>query len=1073
MDASAWAAAGRSILIAFVVCASVSLAPAATRAAEGSGVVMEAKTLLAGNARTGSWMAIDVRLTNSGPPIVGEIRLAGGAQGRTRFGAAVDLPTQSDKTYRLYAQPLTFGREIKIDLVSGESTVATTKASFTLQDANRLVIGIVAERAGDIIGSIDLPPGPNGVAPLTVAIDPADLPARVEAWGSLDRLVWQDTDSSRLSTEQLSALRGWVAGGGRLVIVGGTAGPASLSAFPDPMLPYRPTATTDVAPASLGALLGEVPENAADMPALSGELSGGRALVSVGDRVVAAERPYGGGAVTIVADSRADLARATGFVHAQERFFQMDLLRRRAGGELSALFGSAALGLDRGVRVHGFRRVAVEVAAAAAPRERAILDAYTAGVNDGLRALRSRPFEYVLLRAEPEAWKPEDSALVILAMFLDLQEGNGSLESALGLVHDLFPAALAAFLAPPGTEWDAPLEGEVFAQPAVPGPEVFDLRGDGTAIAADRGTSATSPPVVQAHASPSVAALAAMFGPKDPDQATGSNSFAVGASRTADGRAIVASDMHLGLDVPNIWYRMSWRWREGGGAADLHRTVGVTLPGTPALVAGSNTNVAWAFTNSFTDTSDLVVLEPGPSGDDTYLTPDGPKPFERRTETIAVKGAPSATLEVLSTIWGPVIDKDYQGRRRALRWVAHDPAAVNFRLLGMERADSTDDALDRAQASGVPAQNILVVDRAGRIGWTICGIVPARRTSGTLPVSWARGAASWEGWLLNAESPGRGEGAVYPIGPRDYPFVIDPPGGCLWTANARLVGGDRLATVGDGGYVLGARARHIRDDLLGRPRASEADLAEIQLDDRALFLERWRGLLLSVLDERAVAADPRRLEMRDAALAWGGRASVDSVGYRLVRGFRQSVADRVFEPFAAICRAADGRFNYRQLQQYEGPLWALVEARPVHLLDPKYKTWDELLLAGADGVLFEMRAIGPRLADRTWGERNTAAIRHPLSRAVPLLGRWLDMPAVPLPGDNHMPRVQAPSFGASERFVVSPGHEEDALFQMPGGQSGHPLSEHYADGEDDWASGRPARFLPGPARHTLILIPAR
>jgi hypothetical protein len=288
------------ILIAMIVLGSVSLAPAATRAADASGVVMEARTLLGGNARTGSWMAIDVRLTNSGPPIVGEIRLAGGAQGRTRFGAAVDLPTQSDKTYRLYAQPLTFGREIKIDLVSGESTVATTKASFTLLDVNRLVVGIVAERASDIIGSIDLPPGPNGVAPLTVAIDPADLPARVEAWGTLDRLVWQDIDSSRLSTEQLSALRGWVAGGGRLVIVGGTAGPASLSAFPDLMLPYRPTATTDVAPASLGALLGEVPDVATDMPALSGELSGGRALVSVGDRVVAAERAYGGGAVTIV-----------------------------------------------------------------------------------------------------------------------------------------------------------------------------------------------------------------------------------------------------------------------------------------------------------------------------------------------------------------------------------------------------------------------------------------------------------------------------------------------------------------------------------------------------------------------------------------------------------------------------------------------------------------------------------------------------------------------------------------------------------------------------------------------------
>ncbi|HUP55794.1 MAG TPA: hypothetical protein VM408_09830, partial [Methylomirabilota bacterium] len=245
VPASRWAATSRIVAIALVLVAATGLTvPSATNAADTSGVVMEAQALLGGNARTGSWMAVDVHLTNSGPPIVGEIRLAGGAQGRTRFGAAVDLPTQSDKTYRLYAQPLAFGREIKIDLVSGETTVSTTKVAFTLLDVNRLVVGIVAERAGEIIGSIDLPPGPNGVAPLTVAIDPAGLPARVEAWGTLDRLVWQDTDSSRLSPEQLTALRGWVAGGGRLVIVGGTSGPSSLSAFPDAMLPYRPTATT-------------------------------------------------------------------------------------------------------------------------------------------------------------------------------------------------------------------------------------------------------------------------------------------------------------------------------------------------------------------------------------------------------------------------------------------------------------------------------------------------------------------------------------------------------------------------------------------------------------------------------------------------------------------------------------------------------------------------------------------------------------------------------------------------------------------------------------------------------------
>ena len=269
-------------------------------ASAADGLTMQATALLDGHIRTGSWMAIDVHLTNDGPAVAGELRLAGGAQGRTRFGTPVDLPTQSDKVYRMYIQPPAFGRELEITLVDGATEVASTKATYVLHDPTQLTVAIVAERPGEIIGGLGLLPNQNNVAPLTVALDPSDLPERVEAWTTLDRLVWQDTDASRLSPEQLAALQGWVAGGGRLVIVGGTSGPSSLNAFPDRLLPYRPSATTDVAAASLASLLGPIPAATADLPALSGELTEGRALVTAGDRVIAAERPYGSGAVTIV-----------------------------------------------------------------------------------------------------------------------------------------------------------------------------------------------------------------------------------------------------------------------------------------------------------------------------------------------------------------------------------------------------------------------------------------------------------------------------------------------------------------------------------------------------------------------------------------------------------------------------------------------------------------------------------------------------------------------------------------------------------------------------------------------------
>src|SRR6185436_189786 len=162
---------------------------------------------------------------------------------------------------------------------------------------------------------------------------------------------------------------------------------------------------------------------------------------------------------TIRAASRPDAARALGFLHAQDRFFQMDLLRRSAAGELSALFGPLALDADKRVRVHRFRHVAGRVVARATAEERAVLTAYTEGVNAGLAALGAKPWEYLVLRTDPVPWVPEDTVLVIDAMFLDLQHGDGSYESDVGLVHDLLPQPVAELLAPIGTELDAPIVG--------------------------------------------------------------------------------------------------------------------------------------------------------------------------------------------------------------------------------------------------------------------------------------------------------------------------------------------------------------------------------------------------------------------------------------------------------------------------------------------------------------------------------------------------------------------------------------------------------------------------------------
>lgn len=772
----------------------------------------------------------------------------------------------------------------------------------------------------------------------------------------------------------------------------------------------------------------------ASLPLVSGE----RALAGLGAPVrVERDRlsvPVVRGA------SRADVARATGFLHAQERFFQMDLTRRRAAGELAEIFGPDALVLDRETRVFRMREVARRAVQALPAQERALLTAYTEGVASGLQALQAPPPEYLLLRAEPAPWKEEDALLVALAMFLTLQGGQAGQESTRGLMHDVLPAPLTAFLDPLGTEWDAPLEGEPFAQPPVPPAGVVDLR--------------KGPP------------RAASLEPWDENGfalseiAWGSNNWAVAGTHTKHGGALVADDMHLGLAVPNTWYRASLVFSDAGAE---RRVTGVTLPGAPFVVAGSNGRVAWGFTNSEGDWADLVELEIDPQNQDAYRTPEGPRTFERARETIRVKGKPDEALEVVSTVWGPVVDTDHRGRRRALAWVPLREGGLNAALLRLESAADLDAAQRIAPETGIPHQNFVAADSGGHIGWTIMGRIPRRvGHDGRLPSSWADGTRRWDGWLAAAEQP----------------RIVDPPSGRIWTANARVVAADKLAIVGYGGYDLGARQRQIRDDLLATPVASEADMLRVQLDDRALFLERWQKLLVGLLTREAIAKDARRAEARRFVESWGGRASADSVGYRIVRNFRGRVARDALLPLVTACEKADARFDYlgrrpsQGVRLFEGPLWALVSERPLHLLDPAFASWDELLLRALDATLAALVDDGTPLSERTWGQANATLIQHPMSRAVPQIAALLDMPREELPGDSHMPRVQHPTNGASERLAVSPGREELGYFHMPAGQSGHFLSPHYGDSHAAWAKGEPTPFLPGPAVNVLTLVPA-
>ena len=736
------------------------------------------------------------------------------------------------------------------------------------------------------------------------------------------------------------------------------------------------------------------------------------------------------GVPTITAGDRTDLAYATGYVHAQDRFFQMDLLRRAAAGELAALFGSAALPFDRSHRQHRFRARAEAALAGLPAADRALLDRYVAGVNDGLGALGAWPFEYGVLRSRPEPWRAEDSLLVGWAMYFDLQGNFGRKVGRAWLQARSTPEQLA-FLLPRSSRWDAPIDAPAIAEPQPPIPETApDWYGRPARRAVDAGIL---------------------------DTAVGSNNWAVAGGRTQHGSAIVADDMHLAIQLPNTWYRAVLIYRDAEGAR--RRLVGVTLPGLPALIAGSNGHVAWGFTNSYGDYLDLVELQRDADDAARFRTTGGWAPIQRFDEHIAVKGGAGETMPVFETPLGPVWQVG--GKAYAMHWIAHEPGAVNFGLLALERADDLASLQEAANRAGMPAQNIVAGDATGNIGWTIAGPLPDRRWqfAASFPYSSTDAALGWQGRR----------------DPADYPRLVNPPSGQLWTANARQLAGPQYDLLGDGGADLGARALQVRDDLKRLGRTDEQGVYSISLDDRAVFVAEWRDRALAALTDAALRGHPERAEFRRLLQdGWTDHASVDSVGYRLAHDYMAELYQQLFGSLdetlakefgagASSMRGANSR-------------WAAVLARlddekPQGWLPKGKADWQEVELAAVDGVIANLTADGMSLDKASWGARNRARVMHPFARILPMLRFWLAAPADPLPGDNNMPRVAGANFGQSERMVVAPGHEDLGIFNMPGGVSGHPLSPYFLSGHEAWVRGLPTPLLPGPAQHTLTFVP--
>jgi penicillin amidase len=392
-----------------------------------------------------------------------------------------------------------------------------------------------------------------------------------------------------------------------------------------------------------------------------------------------------------------------------------------------------------------------------------------------------------------------------------------------------------------------------------------------------------------------------------------------------------------------------------------------------------------------------------------------------------------------------------------MNWVAHHVEGNNLRLYALMTEPSLDGALKIASHAGMAHMNILVADTHGNAAWTIAGRIP-RRTgfAGTEPVEWGNGVG-WSGWLDTPE----------------YPLLTTADHDYLWTANNRILDGDMLKKIGEGSsFALGVRARRIQQLLASTKTVNEAEMHNMQLDDVALLMKRWHGLITQIVAGMPDSEDKKILA--NTLAQWNGRATADSAAYRVIRRFRDEVAgDLMTEALAKVLKS-DPKLRWDMLaHNWELPLWQIVSKRPANMLPVGFASWDAYLQDALVRRVYEpyKKRFNGALSKAVWGEANMSEIRHPLSKGIPLLGSILDMPSGPMNGDSNVVLAQLMSFGPAMRLVVSPGHEQDGILTMPAGQAGNPLTPYFGKGHAEWRNGKAVPLLAGTPRYVLRLSP--
>ena len=717
---------------------------------------------------------------------------------------------------------------------------------------------------------------------------------------------------------------------------------------------------------------------------------------------------------------------ALGWLHARDRLFQMELMRRGAAGRLAEIAGPALLRNDRYVRTLGLARRAEADLAALDDDTRAMLSAYASGVNAWIESKGRFSSPEFLMLGKPEPWLPEHSLLWGKVMGLWL---------AANWRDELDRARLASSLSPQRL-------ADLWPQQDSPGRPDWPLAAPPPTTAPATGSDPEATPEQRQGALPAsqLAGLAAVV-PRFPDQFTlppsASNSWALAGSRSASGRPLLANDPHLGFQAPILWYLA--RIDLPGG----RMLAGASSPGLPFMVVGRNERLAWGFTNNGADVQDLFIERA--VGADRYETPSGPQPFAVTEERILVRGADAVELRVRETRHGPVIsDLDDMPQSRILALAAanlapEDTAAAG--LLALNRAHTVADARLAAGLITSPVQNLVAADAEGGIGLFTTGRVPLRRAGdGTLPVPGHDGAYDWTGWAP----------------PENLPAVENPASHVLANGNNRTAPADFPVFMGKDWFGPW-RFQRIGERLGQQGSFTAADMAALQMDTLsplARLAVAENGLLRRV--GRPTGAVAVAL---DLLLAWDGDMAAPLPQPLIFNAWLH----RFIELAMAAGGAPQGRWG-------NPPEFAERLMRD-QALAQRWCSGDCAALAGralAESVATLQSETGRDPAAWRWGEAHQALFEHPLFRNVPVLGRLFRLQAATggdgqtvnrggMRGGNRLAGFQH-VHGAGLRLVADLGDTETTLAIIATGQSGNPLSRHWGDLLRPWRDGETLRL---------------